>query len=95
MLPCSSQDLPAIRFALVYDVPNFGILTFEHFAKQKNCTLDRRQSFQQHQEGHRQGFVDFYDSKRIAAGIGNDRLREPFSDVLLASHASRLQVVDA
>src|SRR5437868_5956253 len=89
MLLCASKNLPAIRLALSERGGDLRIFVVEDFAEQEDRALGRTQSFEQDEKRDRQSFLRLH-----VVFAGDERFRQPLSDILLAPIASGLQMID-
>ncbi len=71
------------------------VLVVEHLAQQEHRALLRRQRLEQDHERERHRLGLRQRTLRPAPVVGDDRLRQPGTDVLLAGRARRLQPIQA
>jgi hypothetical protein len=86
--------LAAIRFVLLKDSRNVGIVEVEDLTKQEDCALYGRQSLHNQHESQRQGLVQLHLVRRLECRLGHHRLRQPLPHVLFTLNAGRLQVIE-
>jgi hypothetical protein len=70
------------------------VVVVEHLAQQEHRALDRTERLEHHQERHRDRLGERQPVARRGRALRHQRLREPRTDVGLALHARRAQVVD-
>ena len=88
------EDLPAVLLALLHDLCDLLVGVLEHLAKEEHRALDRRQRFEDQHERHRHRFGHLDLAGHRGLPFLDDGLRQPRSDVGLATGAGGSQVVD-
>ena len=88
------RELTDVVLVLADDRRDVRIPVVEHVMQQQHRTLLGRQALQQHQHAQRQRIRDLRVLRGVIAAVGDDRLRQPFADVLFATGARGAQLVD-
>jgi len=90
----AGAELADVVRALADDPGDLPILVVEDVVEHQDGSLLRRQALQQHEHRQRQRVGHLRVPRRIVVAVGDDRLRQPLPDVVLATSARRAQRVD-
>jgi hypothetical protein len=94
----AAEQLAAGRFVASGNLRDVGIFVVENLPEQKHRPFERGQAFEQHEKRHRNrlpigNLAQRREQRRAIAR--DDRLRQPWADVVFALHLRRFQIVDA
>ena len=94
MAPGATRELAHVGLALADDRRDVPVGIVKGVVQQEGCALLGAQALEQQQHRHRDRVGGLRLTRRIVAGVGDDRLGQPVADVELAPGASRAQFVD-
>jgi hypothetical protein len=85
-------DLAAVGRRALDDGRHLVVVVAEHVVEQEHGPLHRVQPLEHEEEGHRKGVGQLGRGRRVV--VGDERLGQPRTDVLLAAALGRAQAVD-
>lgn len=89
------MELAGVRFRSTDQIADFAVTVGEGFAQYVRRALGRSEAFEQLEQGERDRLALLGEVERAVRSSGEDRLRQPFADVRLASYAGGREVGQA